>query len=184
MFPSIPSQVPTALASYWSKQFELCSAFNAKALSSMTKLSDLNMHAVQEALETSSKAMQQMLTSDKPAPSDQAQLAIDGARAYSRQVADIAFEMRTESTHLMQGSISAANRQIEACLDDIAKEAPEAAGGALQLMRTAISNVSKSCDQLMMTSEQAAQAVVDSLDGGAHPFASPAANPAKRSDIH
>lgn len=179
MFSIVSSQVSTAAASYWARQFELCSAFNAKALTRMTKLSDLNMHAMQEALENSSKTLQQMLSSDKPTASDQAQLAIDGARAYSRQIAGIALEMGTESTHLMQGSITAVNAQIDACLDGLTKDAPDSASGVLQLMRAAIGNVNKGYDQLMETSEHAAQAVVDSLDGGSHPFSPPASEPVK-----
>jgi hypothetical protein len=165
MFPT----VSTAVASYWAKQFELCSAFNAKALASMTKLSELNMHTIQGALENSSKAMQQ-LSSDQPSASDQAQLAIDAARAYGKQVAGIAFDMRTESTHLMQNSISAVHAQVDSYIADLTKEAPDAASGALQLVRTAIGNANKGYDQLMMTSEQAAQAVVDSLNGDTHPI--------------
>lgn len=72
--------------------------------------------------------------------------------------------------HLAQNSITAVNAQIDACLDELAKEAPDAAGGVLQLMRAAIGNVNKGYDQLMMTSEQAAKAVVDSLDGDSHPL--------------
>ena len=165
MFPTVSA----AVASYWAKQFELCSAFNAKALASMTKLSELNMHTIQGALENSSKAMQQ-LSSGQPGPSDQAQLDVDGALAYGQQVAGIAFDMRTESTHLMQNSISAVHEQVDAYIADLTKEAPDAASGALQLVRTAIGNANKGYDQLMTTSEQAAQAVVDSLNVASHPL--------------
>ena len=184
MFSTVPSQISSAASSYWTRQFELCSAFNAKALTSMQKLSELNMHAMREAMENSSKALQQLMSSDKPAASDQAQLAIDAARAYSRQVTDIALDMRTESTHLVQGSISAASAQVDACLDGLTKDAPDAAGGVLQLMRVAVGNVHKGYDQLMMTSEQAAQAVVDSLDGASQPFSTSSSEPVKRSTTH
>lgn len=170
MFFTVSNQVSTAAKSYWTKQFELCSAFNAKALASMAKLSDLNLHAMQETLENSSKALQQILSSNQPAASNQAQLAIDAARAYGREVANIASDLRTESTHLVQNSVTAVNTQIDACLDDLSKEAPEAAGGAFQLMRAALGNVNKGYDQMIMTSEQAAQAVVDSLDSRSQPL--------------
>jgi phasin family protein len=184
MLPTNPNLVSTSAASYWARQFELCSALNAKALNSMTKLADLNMHAMQDALENSSKALQQMLAPDNPGPTPQAQLAIEGARAYGRQVANIAFEMRTESTHLVQGSITAVSAQIDACFDDLSKDAPDAASGVLQLMKVAIGNVNKGYDQLMMTSEQAAQAMVDSLDSAANPYESISSNPGGNSKAH
>lgn len=170
MFFTVSSQISSAAASYWARQFELCSAFNAKALASMTKLSELNTRAMREAVQNSSTALQQLLTSGGTAPSDRAQLAIDGARAYGRQVAGIAFDMRTESTHLVQNSLNSVHTQFDSYLDDLTKGAPETASGALQLVRAAIGNVNKGYDQLIMTSDQAAQAVVDSLEGSSHPL--------------
>lgn len=170
MFFTVSSQISNAAASYWARQFELYSAFNAKALASMTKLSELNTRAMQEAVQHSSTALQQMLGSDKTAASDRTQLAIDGGRAYGRQVAGIAFDMQMEFTHLVQNSISSVHAQIDQYLGDLAKDAPDTASGALQLVRAALGNVNKGYDQLIMTSEQAAQAVVDSLDGASHPL--------------
>lgn len=170
MFFTVSSQVTSAATSYWASQFALCSAFNAKTLASMAKLSELNLHAIQETLGNSSMALQQSPSSDQAAASDRAQKVIEAARAYGRQVADIAFDMRAESTHLVQDSVNAATAQIDACLDGLSQQAPEAAGGVLQLMRAAIGNVNKGCDQMITTSDQAAQAVADSLDSRSHPL--------------
>ena len=173
MYLTDPSKVSTSAASYWAMQFGLYSAFKATALTSMTKLSDLNLHAMQEVLENSSKALHPLQPSDKPAASFQAQLAIDVARAYNRQLAGIAFEMRTKSSQLLQGSITAVHAQIDSCLDGLNKDAPDAASGVLQLMRSAICDVNTRYDQLMLASDRTARAVVDNLDDGFHPFSPP-----------
>ena len=169
MFFTIPSQMSNG-AAYWVRQFEVCSALNAKALNSMAKFADLNMHALQDALVNSSAASQNMQSYDQAATAQQVQLAIDAGREYGRQVAHLAYEMRAEYTQLLQGNFETTSALIEARLDELKKTAPDSASGVIDVVRTTIGNVHKGYDQLMMTSEQAAQAVVDSLDANAQPF--------------
>jgi hypothetical protein len=184
MYSTIPSQLSSAAASCLARQFELCSALNASALTSMTKLLDVNMHVVQDALLRASTSLQQMPPSDSAAPLQQVQLAVDGARAYRRQVVGIVLAMGTKCTHLVQGSITAANAQIDASLGDLTKNAPDGASGVLELMRAMLGNVNQGYDQLMTTSEQAAQAVVASLESASPIFAVPPATPSGRSNAH
>jgi hypothetical protein len=183
MFFTISSNFSNG-AAYWARQFEVCRALNAKAFNSMSKLADLNMHALQDALANSSAASQNLLANDQAATAQQVQLAIDAGREYGHQVANLAREMRTEYTQLLQGNIATTNELIEARLDELKKSAPDSAGGVIDAVRATIDNVHKGYDQLMVTSEQAAQAVVDSLDTQAHPFAPQAAKKSTRATAH
>ena len=183
MFFTIPSNLSNG-AAYWVRQFEVCSALNAKALNSMAKLADLNMHALQDAWSNSSAASQNMQSYDQAATARQVQLAIDAGREYGRQVAHLACEMRTEYTQVLQGNFDTTSALIEARLDELKESAPDSSGGVIDVVRTTIGNVHKGYDQLMMTSEQAAQAVVDSLDAHAEPFAPQAAQKNTRGTTH
>jgi hypothetical protein len=170
MFFTIPSHLSNDAAAYWDRQYEVCSALQAKTLSGMTKLADLNMRALQDAVHNATTASQHLLSSDHAAATQQGQLAREAAREYGRQVAGLASEMRTAYTQLLQGNITSTSAQIEARLDELAKTTPDSASGVIEAVRTTLGNVHKGYDQLMMTSEQAAQAVVDSLDVRAQPF--------------
>ena len=183
MFFTIPSNVSDG-AAYWARQFEVCSALNAKALNGIARFADLNMHALQDAWVNSSAASQNMLSHDQAATAQRVQLAIDAGREYGRQVANLAYEMRTEYAQQLQGNIATTSALIEARLDELKKSAPDSAGGVIDVVRATIGNVHKGYDQLMMTSEQAAQAVVDSLDTSAHPFAPQAAKKGTRATAH
>ncbi len=184
MFFTIPSHMSNDAAAYWTRQFEVGQALQAKTLSSMTKFTELNIHALQDALLNSSTLSQHMLSSDQAAIAQQAQLALDAARDYGRQVANLATEMRTAYTQLLQGNITTTSAMIEARLDELAKNAPESASGVIDAVRATFGNVHKGYDQLMMTSEQAAQAMVDSLDVRAQPFAPETAKKGTRATAH
>lgn len=184
MFATIPHQLTTAATAYWSRQFELYSALNAKALDNTKKLADLNLRTLHAAMERSSAALLQTLPSESPAPVPQAQLAMEDARAYARQVADLGSAMRAEYIHLMQGSLAAANARIEAGLDELSNNVPDGAANVVELIRATVGSVIDGCKQSMATSEQAVQAVASTIGGGNPAFMASSAKPAKRSTAH
>ena len=184
MFFTIPSTMSTDAASFWARQFVISSALSAKTLNSMSKLIDLNARAMQDAWTNSNIATQQMLSSDPSGATQQTQHAIDAARAYGREVAGLACEMRTVYTHHLQGNIASASAHIDARLDELARRAPEAPGGVINIMRTTLGNVQKGYDQAVMTSEQAALAMVDMVDVRSQPFATQTAPEGARGTAH
>lgn len=184
MFFTIPSNIPADAASYWARQFQISSALTAKTLYSMAKLVDLNFHTVRDVWENSTTASQTVLSSENATVPQQAQVAMDAARAYGREVASLACEMRMEYAQQLQGNIATASAQVDARLDELARRVPEAAGGVINVLRTTLGNAQRGYDQVMMTSEQAAQAVVDILDVRAPLFATQAASTDTRSTTH
>lgn len=180
MFSMIPNQLTTAATAYWINQFELGGAFTAKALDSTKLLADLNMRTLHDATERSSAALQQAL----PADQQQVQLATDRARAYASQVADLAFAMRTEYAHLLQGNLAASNTLVNACLDNLTKNVPDGAGNVVELLRATLGSVNDGCNQFIVTSEQSAQAVAATFDAGDQAFAPSHSKPAKRPTAH
>lgn len=172
MFAVIPNEISTVAKAQWAAQLDLWTALNAKALDSVTKLAELNMHAAHDAMARSSTAFQQMGSTGNPsAPSwvnpNQAQPDFGNALEYGRQTAAIVLDMRTECLHLLQAHVVEANRQIAAMFDHVGQNSPDGAGGVVEFMRAALSNANTGYSQFMKTSEQAAEAMAASLNGSA-----------------
>ncbi len=158
-------EASVVVSAHWLKQMELFSALNTKALESMTKLAELNMQVVQDVMKTSSAAFQKNLSVETKPAALEVQPAIDNALSYSRQVAAIALDMRSECARLAQENVATFNQQLATGFDDLVSKAPEGTRDVLGLLQAACNKANGGCEQLLKTSEKTAGELAASLGG-------------------
>lgn len=109
MFATEPNQFSAAASSQWAAQLQLVSALNKTTLDGLTRLAELNKRTVQEAMSNSTAALSQLRSQEQPSSMYYpAQSAIDSARHYGQQAADIYKNLGAEYLRLMQESMALA----------------------------------------------------------------------------
>lgn len=185
MFTAMPNQISAALQAQLAARLELYTAFNAKALDVVTKVAELNLQMMHQALARATSASRQALASDAPfaqnwATPGQQSPDLNQMLAYGQQLTHIAFDAGTECLRLLQPSLAKTEEQITQQFEGMASHAPAGGNGYLDMLRAAMGQVSSGYDNLIKVSEQAGEAMTNGLDGAVHSIAPKAAKSAKR----
>lgn len=183
MLNTNPAEVSVSASTQWLKQMELFAALNTKALESMTQLAELNMQMMQDAMKNSSTIFQAAFSSEKTPATMEVQPAIDSALTYSRQVAAIALDMRSECARVAQENVATINQQMTTRFDDLVSNAPEGTKDVLGLMRMACNNANNGCEQLLKTSEKTVHDLAVSLNDGVRRFTAGSAKTGKNAHV-
>lgn len=188
MVTAMPNQISAAFQAQLAARLELYAAFNAKALEVVTKVAELNLQMMHETLARATSASRQALASGAPfAPA----LATPGQRppelnqmlAYGYQLTHIAVDAGTECLRLLQPSLAKTEQQITQQFEGMASHAPAGGNGFIDMLRTAMGQVSNGYDNLIKVSEQAGETMSNGLDGATHSIAPKAAKRGKRATV-
>ncbi|MBC7859709.1 MAG: hypothetical protein H7Z39_13250 [Burkholderiaceae bacterium] len=162
MFSAIPSDISTAIEAQWSARMGLFAALNAKTLDTLNKVTELNMHTLQQALARA--------TASEPQPP-----TVDETLGYGRQLSHIVFDAGVDYLRMLQPSIAVTEQQLTQQFESLADKAPAPNAGMFDLLRNAFGQATSGYDHLVKASEQAASAI--GAASAAHPADS---KPAKR----
>lgn len=146
MFSAIPSDISTAIEAQWSARMGLFAALNAKALDTLNKVTELNLHTLQQALARASAA--------EPKPP-----TVDETLEYGHQLSHIAFDAGVEYLRMLQPSIAVTEQQLTRQVASLAEKAPPPNASMLDMLRNAFGQATSGYDSLVKASEQAASAI-------------------------
>jgi hypothetical protein len=165
MFSAIPSDISTAIEAQWSARMGLFAALNAKALDTLNKVTELNMHTLQQALARATAA-------------EPKQPTVDETLEYGHRLSHIAFDAGVEYLRMLQPSIAVTEQQLTQQVASLAEKAPAPNAGILDMLRNAFGQATSGYDNLVKASEQAASAI--GAAAAVHPADS---KPAKRAPV-
>lgn len=136
--------------------------FQAVALKSFEgfeKLAELNAQAAKASFEESSEQLKAVLAAKDPQAfadlaMNSAQPAADKFTAYAKHVYEIANETGTEIAKLFEKQFSEGNKQVNAAIDAMAKNAPAGSEGIVTFVKSAVSASNTAYDQVNKAAKQ------------------------------
>lgn len=146
MFSAIPSDISTAVEAQWAARMGLFAALNAKALDTLNKVTELNMHTLQQTLARATAAERQPPT-------------VDETLEYGHRLSHIAFDAGVEYLRMLQPSIAVTEQQLTQQVESLAQNTPAPNASMLDLLRNAFGQATSGYDHLIKASEQAASAI-------------------------
>ncbi len=142
--------------------FETYQAIALKSVESFEKLAELNIQAAKASITESTDQMRALLSAKDPkALADlsiaAAQPSADKVTAYAKHVYDIANEVGTEFAKLFEKQFAEGNKQINAAIDSLAKNAPAGSEGVVTFVKQAVSASNSAFDQVTKATKQAVE---------------------------
>jgi len=129
------------------------------SIEGIEKLTALNVQAAKASIEESTDALK-TLTEAKDAKqladmaSGSVQPATDKVTAYYKHVYEIANETGTEIAKLFEKQFSEGNKQVNAAIDAMAKNAPAGSEGIVTFVKSAVSASNTAYDQVNKAAKQ------------------------------
>lgn len=151
-------QILSAQKAQVASLFEL----SAKALTSVEKLSELNLQAAKASLtETANHAQAVLAVKDVQEllalQSGLMQPLAEKAASYSRHLYDIASGVSTELTKVAESQAADAQKQFAAAVDSAVKNAPQGSEAAVAAVKNAVSTASAAMESVQKAVKQAAE---------------------------
>jgi phasin family protein len=168
MAATIQQQVSAATRSQIEGQLAAWTALNNTLLEGVTRLADLNMHALREAMDQSAALSRELVDTKNPqdllaVAAEQVQPRLERLATYGRNVADIANDVRTGFGKVVQEEMSGVNRQTSMAMNDMFQQTPVVGGPFGEWMKTAMDAANAGYEQLLGTTMQMTKAMEDNI---------------------
>lgn len=163
-------------------------AFNTlgdKTIKGMEKAIALNLAAAKEYAEESNVAAQRLFSSKDPQAffdlaSAQAKSAAEKMTSYSRDMTDIAADIRNEFTKAAETQLTETKSKIAALVNDITKNAPAGAEPMVAMLKSAIDTASAGYEQLSKSTRHAVETAEAQVISATEQFSQTAGKPAHK----
>lgn len=174
-------QAPEQLIALNKANFETAMRFAGVALEGAERILDLQLKAAKSAFADTvegAKALAEVkdLQQFAALKDSVAQPSIEKAAAYAKSVYDVTAATQAELGKLIEEQVADFNKQVVASLDKMVKDAPAGSEVGVAALKSAISAVNASYDNLSKVAKQFAEATQSNLES----VASQAVNSAKK----
>jgi phasin family protein len=172
MFP-VNEQFVNAAKTNLEAQLSIVTELSTKAIESIQKIVDLNLHTAKASAEDSAIAARALLAAKDPQELlsltvAQAQPAAAKAIAYNLHLAAIAAATQAEIARAAEEQIADTDRKVSALVDEVSKCAPAGSENVMAAMKSAIGNASAGCEHFNKTAKQAVEAMESNLNTAAN----------------
>lgn len=153
---------PEQFAQVQKATIDLFQAITLKSLEGFEKIAELNVQAIKSSVEESGEQFKSLLSAkDAKALSDWsmagAQPAADKVGSYAKHVYDIANECGTEIARLVEKQFAESNKQLNASIEAMAKNAPAGTEGIVTLVKSAVTAANNAYEQVNKATKQAVE---------------------------
>lgn len=159
--------------------FEAFQAVALKSVEGFEKLAELNIQTVKSSVSESSEQLKAALNvKDAKALgelSNGLQPAAEKFGAYARQVYEIGNETSNEIAKIFEKQFADGNKQFNAAIEELAKNAPAGSEGVVTLVKSAVSAANNAYEQVNKATKQAVELAEQNI---AAATSVPAARPA------